>query len=97
VESQSINRDIMSTSSNNDKSGFLFRFFTSLPKYDHYVDVRTKDKLEIEIDCDNKFIGLTSEDTKKKFELLVNPKRYPLPWQIVFSLNRTRDGVRLHP
>jgi hypothetical protein len=59
------------------------------------VDVRKKDTLEIEIDCDNKKIALINERTKKKFELQVDLQRYPLPWQIVFNLNHYMDRVRL--
>ncbi len=76
---------------------FFFRYFTALPCVPDFVDVLRKDLLIIEIDCDNRKIGLINERTKKKFELQIDLERYPLPWQIVFSLNHYNDVVRLHP
>jgi len=76
---------------------FFFRYFTALPCVPDFADVLRKDPLIIEIDCDNRKIGLINERTKKKFELQIDLERYPLPWQIVFNLNHYNDVVRLHP
>ncbi|CAF1101989.1 unnamed protein product [Rotaria sordida] len=58
-------------------------------------DEKQENTIEIEIDCDNLKIALNNKQMNEKYELDIDRKQFPLPWQIIIELDHNGDRVRL--
>ena len=59
------------------------------------IDMKTNDIISLILDCDNRKIFMNNEQTKAKYEMVVNISQCPFPWQLQVILMENNCRVRI--
>jgi hypothetical protein len=58
-------------------------------------DIEKNGTVELLVDCDQRMIRLTNEQTQSVCELQVDTNKCPFPWQLNFNLYFLNDRIRI--
>lgn len=64
-------------------------------RHSFQCEIKSGDIITIKIDCENTKIVCCNKRTNQNYEFNLNLNNTPLPWQILITLNRHRDRIRL--